>query len=177
VQLAELLVALVLFTGVMAVAYAGLDQAQRAYTLGSARIEVQQSARLALERLTNEIRVAGYGGLSARVPAVALAEPQRIALQRDLDGDGTASASGETVTWRLASGVLRRDAGGGAQPVVNGVRELSFVYRDDDGVETTVLDRIRSVDVALVLAPDHARPGPGVGVVAALRTTVLLRNR
>jgi type II secretory pathway component PulJ len=177
VQLAELLVALVLLTGVMAAAYAGLDQAQRAWALGAARVETQQSARLTLERLAAEIRVAGYGGPSARFPAVALAERQRIALQRDLDGDGTVSASGERVTWRLASGVLRRDAGGGAQPVVNGVRELSFVYRDADGLETTVVDRIRSVDVALVLAPDHARPGPGVGVVAALRTTVRLRNR
>lgn len=176
-QLAELLVALVLFTGVMAAAYAGLDQAQRAYAFGAARIETQQSARIALERLVAEIRAAGYGGPAARFAAVALAEPQRIAVQRDLNGDGVVGASGETVTWRLAAGVLRRDAGGGAQPVINGVRELSFVYRDGEGVETRVLDRIRSIDVALVVAPDHARPGPGLGVVTALRTTVHLRNR
>jgi type II secretory pathway component PulJ len=177
VQLAELLVALVLAAGVMAIAYAGLEQAQRAYAYAAARVETQQGARLALERLAAEIRTAGYGRASGPTPPVTLAEPQRIVLWRDRNDDGSASASGETVTWRLAGGVLRRDAGGGAQPVVNGVRELGFVYLDGEGLETAVLERIRSVDVTLVVAPDHARPGPGLAVLTALRTTIRLRNR
>jgi hypothetical protein len=51
-------------------------------------------------------------------------------LHRDLDGDGLVSASGETITWRLTGATLRREAGAGAQPVVDGVRTFALDYLD-----------------------------------------------
>jgi type II secretory pathway component PulJ len=172
VTLTELLVSLAL-VGVLAAAALGvLEQGQRAWAIGAARVESQQSARVALARLVADVRAAGFGGDG--FDAVAIAEPQRIVLQQDLDGDGAIAASGERVTWRLASFILRRDAGGGAQPVVNGVRAFELRYFDAGGVVTAVPRDVRSVVVALTTAPDGATTA---ATTATVSTRIRLRNR
>ncbi len=176
--LAELLVAASLLGLLFAAITPALQQVLMAFGDGAARIETQQASRVALERLTHDIRGAGYGGGAEDFPAVAVAETSRIALQSDLDGDGVVAGSGESITWRLApGGVLRRDAGGGAQPIVNGVRAFSLTYADANGAVTTAPAAVRAVRIELVT--ESTRPSsPGArGVVSALATTVVLRNR
>ena len=170
--LAELLVALVL-VGVLATAALGLlEQGQRAWATGAARAESQQSLRVALTRLTTDVRAAGFGGDG--FDAVAVAEPERIVLQQDLDGDGAIATNGERVTWRLAGSILRRDAGGGAQPVINGVRELTLRYLDARGLATSVPQEVRTVVVTLATAPDGA---DAATPSASVSTRARLRNR
>jgi prepilin-type N-terminal cleavage/methylation domain-containing protein len=169
--LTELLVALAL-VGVLSMAALGLlEQGQRAWATGAARAESQQSARVALGRLVADVRAAGFG--REGFDAVAVAEPDRIVLQQDLDGDGAIAAAGERVTWRLAGSILRRDAGGGAQPVVNGVRGLELRYLDARGMATSAPAEVRSVVVALATAPDGGSASPTTSV----STRVRLRNR
>jgi len=172
VTLAELLVGVAL-SGLLAAAALGLlEQGQRAWAMGAARAESQQTARVALTRLAADVRTAGFGGDA--FDAVAVAEADRIVLQHDLDGDGAIAATGERVTWRLAGSILRRDAGGGAQPIANGVRRLALRYLDAHGVPTSVPREVRSVVVALTTAPDGSAGG---GPAATVSTRVRLRNR
>jgi type II secretory pathway component PulJ len=173
VTLAELLVALVTFGLVAAAAITLLDEGQRAWAFGAARAETQQSARVALARLAGEIRVAGRGGHG--FDAVALAAPEAIVLQQDLDGDGLIATNGERVTWRLAGTTLRRDAGGGLQPIVNGVRSLRLTYFDADGAPTASPAEVRSVEIALATRPDYS--GVSSNASTVLTTRVRLRNR
>lgn len=170
--LTELLVSLAL-VGVLATAALGvLEQGQRAWATGAARVESQQSARVALARLVADVRAAGFGGDG--FDAVAVAEPERIVLQQDWDGDGAIAATGERVIWRLAGSTLRRDAGGGAQPIVNGVRAFELRYFDARGVVTAVPHDVRSVVVALTTGPDGAATAVGAAIVS---TRIRLRNR
>jgi type II secretory pathway component PulJ len=175
VHLAELLVAAALLGLVLAAIVGLLTVGQQASAIAAGRVEAQQSARFALQRMAREIRTAGHGG--GAFAAIAVAEPERLVLQVDVNGDGLIAGRGETVTWRLAGTVLRRDAGGGAQPVINGVRALRFTYRDADGRETAVADDVRAVVIALTAAPDHSAPGRIADVAAAVTTQVRLRNR
>ena len=88
VNLVELLVALVI-TGLLLGSLAGaLDQGQRVYATGSAQVEVTQNTRVALARMAAEIRQAGRGPHPEVFLAIAVAEPSRIVLQQDLNGDG-----------------------------------------------------------------------------------------
>ena len=113
-----------------------------------------------------------------RSPAVAVAEPSRIVLQSDLDGDGVIGGSGETIAWRLApGGVLRRDAGGGAQPIVNGVRAFTLTYLEASGAVTGAPSAVRAVRIELVAEPTRPASPGARRVVSALATTVVLRNR
>lgn len=177
VLLAELLVALSLLGLVFAATVPVLEHVVRAFGEGAARVEAQQSARVALERLAHDIRDAGYGGAAEDFAAVAVAESARIVLQADLDGDGGVAGAGETITWRLASDILRRDAGGGAQPIVNGVRSFSLTYFDTTGGITSTPSAVRSVRVELTTEPTRTAGPPGTDIVSTLRTTVRLRNR
>ena len=173
VSLAELLVALAIFALVGLAAFTLLDEAQRAWAWGSARAETQETARVALERLAGDIRAAGRGGRG--FDAVAVAAPDSIVLQQDIDGDGAIAANGERVTWRLVSGILRRDAGGGLQPIVNGVSAFALSYIDADGRPTTIPGNVRSVDIVIATRPNVA--GLGAGASTVLGTRVRLRNR
>ena len=170
-HLTEVLIALALLGLVLSATLTVFAQGQRAYTRGAARVESQQSARLALARMARELRQAGSGS----VAPIAVAETSRVVIQRDLDGDGVASARGETVTWQLSAGVLRRNAGAGAQPIVNGVRALELAYLDADSRPTTVTAAVRSVVIALTTEPEH--PGAGGATATKFVTEVRLRNR
>ncbi|MBI4635818.1 MAG: hypothetical protein HY727_05660 [Candidatus Rokubacteria bacterium] len=176
-SLADLLVSLAVLGLVMTSTVAVLQQGLQAYAFGAARVEVQQSARIALVRMAGEIRGAGYSAPGASFDAITAAEPTRIVLQVDANGDGKIAGNGETVTWLLRGTILRRDAGGGAQPIVNGVRSLAFVYLDKDGNVTPVPGAVRTVVITLTTEPDHAASAFAAGVASTFTTDVRLRNR
>jgi hypothetical protein len=174
--LAELLTASAVLGLLVAGTLATLEAGHQAYGFGAARVESQQSARAALARLADDVRAMAGGG-SDGFAAIALAEPQRIVLRYDKNHDGIVAGSGETITWRLDGTILRRDAGGGGQPVINGVRELLLRYFDADGAPTTVADAVRSVEIRLTTGPDHAPSRAGWTVGATAATRVRVRNR
>lgn len=176
-RLGDLLVAMALSGVVLGGTYLLLEQGQQAYAIGAARVEVQQGVRLALERMAVEIRGAGLGPAGASFPAIAVAEPARLVIQHDLDGDGRVAARGERITYLLRGTTLRRDAGGGAQPLLGGVSQLRFTYFDAGRQETAVPAAVRAVAISIVAAPPRPvlrRPFP---VVVAVSTEVRLRNR
>lgn len=173
-SLVELLSALAILGLVLGATVTLLQHGLQLSALGAARLESQQNARIALDRLAREIRQAGHGASGADWPAVSVAERSRIVLHVDADDSGDVGARGETVTWRVADGVLRRDAGGGAQPIVNGVRELVLEYFDAGGHITSVPADVRAVRIVLMAAAGVA---PALPTVTTLTTEVRLRNR
>ncbi|HEV8641011.1 MAG TPA: hypothetical protein VGV13_07930 [Methylomirabilota bacterium] len=176
-SLADLLASLAVLGLVMGATLTLLQQGLRMYAAGVARVESQQSARIALERMAREIRQAGYGASGASFPAISVAERSRIVIHLDLDGDGASAGRRETITWLLASGVLRRNAGGGAQPIVNGVRDLELTYLDARGHPTMTPDEIRAVAIVLTTEPDRPAADPARRVATTIATQVRLRNR
>jgi hypothetical protein len=175
VHLADLLVAMAVFGVVSAGMFTMLQEGLRVYTIGAARAESQQSGRIAVERLAGEIRAAGLGPPPAAFPAIAVAEPTRIVLHHDLDGDGVIAGSGETITWRLTGPTLRRDAGGGAQPVIDGVRSFALDYLDASGHVAVTAEEARMVVITLVT--EAAWELADRSVITTYSTRVRLRNR
>ena len=171
--LADLLTSVATLGLVMGGTFLVLDESHRAYTIGAARVESQQSARIALTRFARDVRTAG-SGLAPTFAAISVAEPARIVFHRDVNDDGVIAGTRETITWRLDGTILRRDAGGGAQPIINGARSLSLSYYDADGALTTVADDVRAIGISLTTEPvDVAAPG----VQTMVTTLVRLRNR
>src|SRR5229473_2127829 len=66
---------------------------------------------------------------------------------------------------------LRRDAGGGAQPLAEGVRRFALSYLDREGLLTT--DRGQIVSVRMELEVGRAGPEATVGTVVTLRNVPL----
>jgi len=174
-SLVDLLVALAVGGGVLAMTATLLHQGLQAWVWGSSRVEAQQAARYALERMAGELREAGYDPTVAGIAAIVIAEPTRVALQRDLNGNGIVDPTRERVTYLLRAGedTLRRDAGGGAQPVIDGVRGLRLTYLDRTGGETADPAEVRAVRIRLEVS------GTGVGAsgsAVVMETQATLRN-
>ena len=170
-SLVDMLVALAVGGGMLAASVTLLHLGLRAWVWGAARVEAQQAARYALERMASELREAGYDPTAAGFAPVVVAEPARVAFQRDVNGNGVIDPTRERVTYLLRAGesTLRRDAGGGAQPVINGVRGFRLTYLDRDGAETTDPEAVIAVRVRLEVGRD------GAGVL--METQATLRNR
>jgi hypothetical protein len=173
-HLADLLVAAALFGVVSAGVLTVLQEGLQGYAVGASRAESQQSGRVALERLAGEIRIAGLGRRPATFAAISVADPTRVVLHSDLDGDGVVTGAGETIAWHLAGTTLRRDAGGGAQPIVDGVRSFRLEYLDALDRPVTTPDDVRTVVITLVTESVFDVPR---APVTTFSTRVRLRNR
>jgi type II secretory pathway component PulJ len=169
-SLVELLIATALLALVMAATLSLLQSGLGASGWGSARVEAQQAARVALERMARELREAGYDPASVGIQAVVVAEPARVVFQRDLNGNGVIDPTHERVTYVLRPGesTLRRDAGGGAQPIAENVRRFALAYFDARGVPTTDPPQIASIRIEL----ETGRPRPQ----SIMASQVMLRN-
>jgi type IV pilus assembly protein PilW len=171
VSLVELLVSLAVVGLLLAGVFSILRSGVGAYGWGAARIEAQQSARLALERMARELRGAGYDPTGAGIAPIVVAAPDRVTAQGDLNGNGVVDATRERVTYLLRAGesVLRRDAGGGAQPIIEGVRRLTLTYFDAGGTPTTDPARVAVIRMALEVGSGAA--------TTVMETSVAIRNQ
>ncbi|HEV2055615.1 MAG TPA: prepilin-type N-terminal cleavage/methylation domain-containing protein [Methylomirabilota bacterium] len=169
-SLVEVLVATAIMGLVMSATLSVLQSGLAAWGWGAGRVEAQQAIRAALERMAHELREAGYDPTDAGIEAVLVAEPARIVFQRDLNGNGLIDPTRERVTYLLRSGetTLRRDAGGGAQPLAENVRRFSLSYLDKAGAPTADPARVASVRIEI----EAGRAGPK----ATMATLVSLRN-
>ena len=109
--------------------------------------------------------VAGSG-----VQPVVVASPTVLTFQRDLNGNGVVDPTRERVTFVLRPGdsVLRRDAGAGAQPVIEDVRRLAFAYFDRGGAVAVDPSAIALVRITLEVGHGGSR--------VIMETAVSLRN-
>jgi type II secretory pathway component PulJ len=169
-SLVEVLVAAAIMTLLMAATLSLLQSGLAAWGWGSGRVEAQQAIRAALERMARELREAGYDPTSAGIEAVVVAEPTRVVFQRDLNGNGLIDPTSERVTYLLRAGetTLRRDAGGGAQPIAEGIRRFALLYLDKDGAPTVEPAQVGFIRIEI----EAGRHGPQ----ATMATQVMLRN-
>ena len=176
-SLVELLVVLAVLGLVIAGALGLLDAGMRSYALGAARTEAQQAARVALERIARELRQAGYDPTGVAPPAIVEAEPTRLTFQVDANGNGVIDPTSERITYLVRNdGVLRRDAGAGAQPIVEGVRRLEFAYVDRAGVPTADPAAVRAIRVRIETGRARVAGPPGTAPGVIMETEVALRN-
>ena len=169
-SLADLLVAMAVMGVLMSATLSALQSGLAAWGWGSGRVEAQQAIRAALERLARELRDAGYDPTGAGIEAVLVAEPARVVFQRDLNGNGLIDPTRERVTYILRPGetTLRRDAGGGAQPLAESVRCFALSYLDSSGAPTADPSRVVSVRIEIEAGRGRAE--------ATMSTLVTLRN-
>jgi type IV pilus assembly protein PilW len=168
--LAELLVSLAVLGLTLAAVFTLVRAGLTAYGWGAARVEAQQSARVGLERMVRELREAGYDPTGAGIQPVVVAAPALVTFQRDLNGNGVVDATRERVSFLVRPGesILRRDAGGGAQPIIDGVRRFRLSYFDRGGAQTSDPAEVASVRIELTVGVT----GPG----AAMESEVAIRN-
>jgi len=168
--LVEVLVFSAVFTIVLAGVYQMYWTSHTTFTRGKTKVDVHQHARVALERITMEIRMAGYDPstpavipLQATVAAIQAASANAVQFIGDVESTGTA----QRVRYRLVGGQVLRDletwAGGLwtglttqaladnlPNPLV-GEKGLQFTYRDASSNPTAVLADIRLITIEVIV--------------------------
>lgn len=195
--LAELLVAIAIMGLVMLGLLTLLKTGNESYLTGSNQVEAQSAARVALERMSQEIRQAGVNprGVTTFNPIVSAGAcpnanaPTATALMIQSDGDGDGVIGGtECVLYQLnGTNLQRRDFSVDATPqtIIGGAQALTFTYFDvagcqlgQGGCPALAAANVFSVQIAITTQPEIQPAIFQAGRVAVtMMDRVRLRNR
>jgi prepilin-type N-terminal cleavage/methylation domain-containing protein len=192
--LAELLVACAVVALVMAGLLITLQSGQEAYLRGSNEVEATQSVRVAIERMAQELRGAGFCPTCTGAPpftAITAQSATGFTIQNDWDGDGVITTAGtvtdangnvrgEQVVYAFAGGAITRRETGDANPLTlaTGINALTFTYQDSAGVTTVTPDDIRTVVVTATTRPQFQPAATLQGrVLVTMTDSLRMRNR
>lgn len=163
--------------------YAGFERLNRSYAAENVKAGTQQSARVAVEMMVQDIRLAGLNPLStAGAGIVADPTPTALRFTADLNFDGDTDDPFEDITYDMSGTTLRqtnRNVDPTPETLLENVSDLTFTYLDIDGnaIPTANLAArrldIRSIGISLTLD----RPAGRSGTVSRTYTTqVRCRN-
>ncbi len=193
--LAELLVACAVIALVMPGLLIMLQSGQQTYLVGSNQVEAQQSVRVAIERMVQEIRNAGYCPTCAGAPpftAITAQSATGFTLQNDWNGSGdittaatvtdpSGNSRGEQVVYALVGNDLTRrevplDAA--ALTLASGISSLTLTYLDSAGAVTGTTANIRTIVIAVTTRPEFQPAASQQGkVLVTMTDSARLRNR
>jgi prepilin-type N-terminal cleavage/methylation domain-containing protein len=138
--LAELLTAMAVLALLMSGLFLTLQEGQNVYLFGAGRAEVQQNARVALERMLRELRTASS-------VATASASDVKFTFLDD-------TATLVTVEYSVAGTSLQRNQtvpalAGQPDTLVGGVNNFTVTYYDINNVATTTAANVYAVDISI----------------------------
>ena len=163
--LVELLVTLVVSGVVLAGICSTFYSQQTAYLNQEQIIAMQQNLRVAIYNMEREIRMAGHDPNGDAGAGIVTANVNSIRIAQDLTGNGgtgdpdkDVGDPGENITYSLqdADGdgdmdLVRNDHNGaGIQMIAEDIDALNFVYLNQNGLPTTLLADIRSVQITVL---------------------------
>jgi len=107
--LIEILIALSTFLIVLFAVYTSFESSQATYAAGEQRADIQQSARIAMEMMSADLRLAGYG-FPTGAGAITVANPTAISFWADLNNASTVivadvGAGNITLSVQSAAGI------------------------------------------------------------------------
>lgn len=129
--LTELLVALALLGLILAGVFTLHQQGQLAYLAGAARVQTQQSARVALDLMSREVRSA------TSVTAIAGSDLTFV------------DQNSVTIQYRLNGNDLERTEAGTMTLLTRNVQDLQFTYRDLNGAVTATAANVANVEISI----------------------------
>ncbi|MGB0910898.1 MAG: PilW family protein [Nitrospirales bacterium] len=144
------------------------------------KLDMQQHARVAMDLIVRELNMAGYDprhvnqdeNLNNDFDGIAY-HPTQLVVKADLNGNGSPTDSNESIQFSHdpITFTLRRDTGGGRQPLAEHVEKFSIKYFDHTGQITTNSQQIRQIELHLKARTE--RPDPRYPLNGGYRTFTL----
>ncbi len=134
--------------------YAGFERLNRSYVAENIKAGTQQSVRIGLEMMTQDIRLAGLNPLGSAGAGIVAAGPSSLHFTADINFDGDLDDAFEDITYALNGTTLEQTSHLGTEVLLEDVVDLSFTYFDESGAllpDPVPLTEIRSVGVSLTL--------------------------
>jgi type IV pilus assembly protein PilW len=161
--------------------YKSFAQLNRSYTKENVKAGIQQGARIAVEFMVQDIRMAGLdplgtanaglsAGLAAQLPATNWIQ---FSADVNFDGDVDSGDTFENIKYELVGNELRQTNHLGTEVLLDNVTDLTFTYLNSEDLTTTDINAIRSVIVSLTMEKPAGRAGM---ISRTYTTTVRCRN-
>jgi prepilin-type N-terminal cleavage/methylation domain-containing protein len=191
----ELIITTAIIGIVMSGLYVMLSSGEESYLVGTNTAEAQQNLRLAVDRMVQDLRTAGYcptcvsgcqPPLGTPFPAVTNQSATGFTIQYDWNADynctttlgintigsvnylGTGTQRGENVIYAVTgTNLTRREVGIDAAPVVlaSGIVSATFTYRDVNDNVTATPANIRRIVIAITAQPQNQPAATAEGKV------------
>jgi len=174
--LLELIISMALGLTLLGTVYGVFTIQQKHFINQEQIVEMQQNARMAIDIISREIRMAGYdpkitGYFTFQTTASEDRETNhsRIAFTYDANGDGIQYWNDtEQVAFRVDDGVLKRFSTGSVhwQPLVENIELLEFSYALSDGTivaspsDPTAAQVLTIVKVTITVTAKTTKPDP-----------------
>lgn len=142
--------------------------------------DMVQNARIVLEVLSRELRMAGYNPTGARFDGLVVT-PTSLHIRADVNGDGETNGPDEDIhyTYDAASQQIVRRTPRGQEPLAEHIQALTLVALDQEGKPTTVRASIRQLRLTVTARAAGAETASAVSRgprTYTLSTLVNLRN-
>lgn len=178
--LIELLVVLAIQGILLAAVAASFTGQLTAYDLQEQISAMQQNARAAMTMVIREARTAGYDPARAGFAGLAY-HPTRLIIAADRNGDGDLGDANERIVYFHDPGRLRlrRDTGGGGQPLAEDIQAFAVEYLDAAGNPTSVAALVRQLRITVTARTgkrDPRYPANGGYRTHTLRSVVTPAN-
>jgi type IV pilus assembly protein PilW len=156
----EMLMALAIFSIAFGAIYKSFEHLNRSTATENVKAGTQQSTRIAVDFMVQDIRMAGLNPLGTPGIGLQAISPDSIQFTMDANFDGDDDDTFEDITYALTgSGTLMQTNHLGAEVLIDNVTSLNFTYLDSDDQTTSDLDEIRSVIISLTMQRPAGRDG------------------
>ena len=186
--LIEIMIALALSVVTVGAIYTIYLNQVKSQVVRDDKLDMQQHVRAAMDLIVHELKMAGYDPRQVNQDAKLgndfygiTYHPKELVIKADLNGNGTLTDSNETIRFShdRATFTLRRDTGGGRQPLVEHIEKFSMRYLNQDGQATTDSKQIRQIELTIKARtenPDPQYPSNGGHHTVTLQSRVTPRN-
>jgi prepilin-type N-terminal cleavage/methylation domain-containing protein len=178
--LIEVMITMAISSVALAAIYGVFISSSQSYRTQEGVVDAQQRARVGLDFMVRNIRMAGLNPMGTAAAGIEVATATNIRFTADMDMDGIIDNAREerlTYTWdgvdQLSRIRYEGTASASPQPLINMVSAMTFTYLDANGVVTANLPDIRSVTISITCQGTGAR---GQILTRTLSTRVNCRN-
>ena len=177
----EVLMVIAILSIAFGTIYKSFEQLSRSYTKENVKAGIQQGARIAVEFMVQDIRMAGLDplgtadagmstGLTGQLPVTNWIE---FTADVNFDGDVDMGDTFEYIKYYLDDNKLWQRNYIGDEVMLDNVTDLTFTYLNSEDMTTTDVNEIRSVIISLTM---EKPAGPAGTISRTYTTTVRCRN-
>lgn len=119
---------------------------------------MQQNARVAMDMITREVRMAGYNTNGLLTFDGITYNAGQIRIQANLNGDTDTGDANEDITYayNATDDTIERTTGGFTEALVDNIDVFTFAYLDKDGNATTTSSLVRQIQITVTArTPKH----------------------
>jgi prepilin-type N-terminal cleavage/methylation domain-containing protein len=175
----EMLMVLAILAILFTSMYRGFETLNRSYTTESVKATCQQNARIGMEFMVHDLRLAGLdpkklvNPLAAAGAGFVTATGSDMRFTADVNYDGDLNDPFEDIRYRLNGDRIEQTNHLGTATLLQNVTNLTFIYLDELDAVTTTTGDIRSVVISLTVERPSGIDKP---VARTYTTRVRCRN-